>query len=134
MPSRSSPLLRIGRAVTALVTVWCLGCSSFEPLLDSLLGAEGTGMMSCASEQMAQPSAGEPTVASTGTPAGSPTLDLPPAGSRFSCACTSCQAPTPQAPIVAAVAEPMPGIEPSTLTTPLSVTRAPIAPPPEATA
>ena len=35
-PTASSALVRL---FTGLITVWCLGCSGFDPLLDSLVGS-----------------------------------------------------------------------------------------------
>jgi len=48
--TRPSRLTRTLRSLTALVTVWCLGCGAFDPLIASLFpGADGP-MMVCASE------------------------------------------------------------------------------------
>ena len=42
---------RLARLITATLTVWCLGCSSFDVLLDHLLGRDGgTPPISCMSE------------------------------------------------------------------------------------
>ena len=50
MPTRASTLVRALRALTAVITVWCTGCSGFEPLMNSMLGSE-IAAMSCASAQ-----------------------------------------------------------------------------------
>ncbi|MBC8087368.1 MAG: hypothetical protein H7Z40_08870 [Phycisphaerae bacterium] len=42
MSRRPSPLLRATRALIGLVTIWCLGCSGYEPIVESL--AFGTAM------------------------------------------------------------------------------------------
>jgi hypothetical protein len=44
------PLTRLTRVAVALVTVWCLGCGAFEPLVANLTGATISGM-NCGSEQ-----------------------------------------------------------------------------------
>lgn len=36
MSRRPSPLLRATRALVGLVTIWCLGCSGYEPIVESL--------------------------------------------------------------------------------------------------
>ncbi len=41
---------RLARLITATLTVWCLGCSSFDVLLDHLLGRDGGSPISCMSE------------------------------------------------------------------------------------
>jgi hypothetical protein len=51
MRSRHSRSARLVMVLTSLVTVWCLGCSAFEPLVDALLGR--TGVMTCAGQEMA---------------------------------------------------------------------------------
>ena len=45
---RPTTAVLIARAFTGLVTVWCLGCSGYEPLLNALLGTGA--VMTCASE------------------------------------------------------------------------------------
>jgi hypothetical protein len=45
-------LTRLTRVSVALVTVWCLGCGAFEPLVASLTRATTNGM-NCGSEQTA---------------------------------------------------------------------------------
>ena len=56
MRRRPSPLVRSLRAFVGLATIWCLGCSSYEPFLDSLLGTRAGTMMatrgaSCGGEE-----------------------------------------------------------------------------------
>jgi hypothetical protein len=46
---RASTLLRTIRALTAIVTVWCVGCSGFDPLLDAVLGSGGS-VMTCGTD------------------------------------------------------------------------------------
>src|SRR5438046_3153073 len=40
-------LPRAARALVGLVTIWCLGCSGYDPLLRSLVGANAGAMMAC---------------------------------------------------------------------------------------
>ena len=45
MLRRTSLSFRVTRALIAPLTVWCLGCSGFDPIVDALAGgAAGSGM------------------------------------------------------------------------------------------
>lgn len=44
-------LARAIRAMTAVITVWCIGCSGFEPLLDAAFGDGAVGM-TCGSDRI----------------------------------------------------------------------------------
>lgn len=48
---RPSTLARAIRAMTAVITVWCIGCSGFEPLLDAAFGDGAVGM-TCGSDRI----------------------------------------------------------------------------------
>ena len=133
MSRRPSPLLRVSRLIVCLVTVWCLGCSGYEPLLNGLLGFATGSAMNCASDMGSGAANGfaahatadhvapeQPTAAATGEHRG------------FACDCGgSCHAPSPirnsialPHAFIAAIALPLPS-------KPASVSRAPLLPPPE---
>lgn len=134
MHRRPSLLLRTSRALIGLVTLWCLGCSSYEPLLGSLFGAGPNAMMICDSDMAA---------AST-TPAASAVADqghanrvtaAPTDNRSFDCGCGgSCHAPSPNLATIVAAAAPVPAIEQLQPSEPASISRAPLLPPPQLTA
>ena len=41
---RKSLSFRVTRALIAPLTVWCLGCSGFDPIVDALAGGAGSGI------------------------------------------------------------------------------------------
>jgi hypothetical protein len=122
LPGMHSPsfLLRATRALVGLVTLWCLGCSSYESLVGSLLGNAG---MECATGIAAASSGDAPQVA---------TLSVPSGAHDFDCGCGGwCHAPTPQLDGLR-VAHGLAPIAPVWRgATPSSVSRAPLLPPPE---
>ena len=133
MRRRFSRLGRVLHALTALVTVWCLGCAAFDPLLDGLLGSRvGTGML-CASDSLRD----VPTAATLDLARedGAQAVAAPAEGSvpraGVVCGCQSCYA---TAPVLLAVApDPLlppsaPLFEPSL---PTSIEREPLVPPPQ---
>jgi mono/diheme cytochrome c family protein len=90
---RVSPVVRIARAMLALVTVWCLGCSGYEPLLGQLIGSSG---MACASRESMTVMAGVSTSASDQTAPPRTTVSaVDEARAGFDCGCGSCHAPSP---------------------------------------
>ena len=121
------------RAFTALLTVWCLGCSGFEPLLDNLLGTTGGSGMACASGRLMDDA---PAMSSSEV---APASALPVAvalstGARgFDCGCGFCQAPSPGAAVMAALVSPAPGVAAAESVQPRSIVRTPLVPPPERT-
>ena len=125
-----SPLTRALRAFTALVTVWCLGCSAFEPLLAGLTGESGGFGMSCASEPGRE---GLSTVVTAGG-GGAMTVDAPSTENSPDdclCQCQGCHAPSPNAieVILERLAPPsLPSAGPDAF---LSVARQPLVPPPQ---
>ena len=130
MRRQPSLVTRLFRALTALVTVWCLGCSGFEPLVSGLLGAN-VGGMTCGGESSAPRSlpsaggAGVATQASIGGPADAH-------GDRgYDCGCQSCHAAEAQLaamPQRAGVAVPP---APAAVERHLSIEREPLVPPPQ---
>jgi hypothetical protein len=137
MRRRPSTALRALRCLVVLVTVWCTGCSGYEPLLDAALGRSGVGM-DCASEDgssSAQAQASETAVGSERVDAARAISVLPMSSSEkgFSCGCTSCHAVTLAswsytplaAPAISLTIAPEPEL--------VSVERVPLLPPPERT-
>ncbi len=129
---RPSHLVRAGRALVGLITLWCLGCSSYEPILGSLLGVKTAVMMTCDTDKT--PPATSAAVAASdrdhigGTVSGSEERG-------FDCGCGgSCHAPSPTFAAIAAALSPVAAVEQQLPSEPLSIARAPLLPPPERTA
>ena len=140
-----STLTRALRALVALVTVWCLGCSAFEPLLDHLAGVSaGVGMV-CASDGGASerldvsPSSAESSGGAAAAALSSPSVtsiaaptDAPAGQHAYECGCLSCHAVqlalAGVAPARPAHLERLQALEPGT---PSSVSREPLVPPPQ---
>lgn len=120
-PSRSTRLLR---SLTALVTVWCLGCSAFDPFITSLIPG-GSRMMVCASEGPETVQSVMQDHASISAPADRD------AGDGATCGCGSCNAPAPTGFVVAAPPRPVPYQAIADPLTPPSVARTPLVPPPQ---
>jgi hypothetical protein len=121
-PTRTS--LCALRALVGLVTVWCLGCSAFEPLLSQLFGRPDAVGMECG------PGASQAPADGVGQPAvGAP--ERPEGAAAFSCGCQSCQVPSPTLAMLAPHEVPTPFVEPVQLTAPQSVEREPLVPPPQ---
>lgn len=131
MYRRTSPLLRAARALIGLVTIWCLGCSGYEPLLGALLGPGAGSMMACdtgmtmgtpdtASSMSSAVNGGELGVSALGA-----------VGHGFDCDCGSCHAPSPTHATAAAPESSVPAIAQREPSEPASVSRSPLLPPPE---
>ena len=120
------------RALTALITVWCLGCSSFEPLLAGLLGSAGPGMV-CASEGGSESakSPGTDVAGDRGSAASIGTSEEGASLRGFACDCQGCYAPSPVLPTVALDPLPAPSQPLTEPATPSSVEREPLVPPPQ---
>lgn len=136
MRRQPSLSLRVLRGLVVLVTVWCTGCTGFEPLLDAALGQNQAGMV-CASERGATTEMGQMSASSAGDGSQtSPAMSALPTTSAqqgFTCGCMSCQAVAPAAWSFALL--PAPALPPVVATElPLvSVGRVPLLPPPERT-
>jgi len=103
----------------ALITIWCLGCSGYEPLLGSLSGAQSK-VMSCASAEASD--GGAATTIST----------VASSHDRFDCGCSgSCHAPRPVEQPTVAERLAIPRVEQAAMREPASVSRPPLLPPPE---
>jgi hypothetical protein len=122
---RPSLVTRVLRSLTALVTVWCLGCSAFDPLIASLFPGDGP-MMVCASEGPRSVQPGATNESSVSAPA-------PDRGASdgTSCGCASCTAPAPTGFAVAAPAQALPQQPATDAISPSSVARTPLVPPPQ---
>jgi len=119
--------------LTSLVTVWCLECSAFEPLLAALLGAR-SGVMACGSMQADSAPSGEAGVAEAGADGAAIQHLSGPAHQHdgFDCGCGgSCHAPNATASAVASVRVLPPTIAAIDAIQPVSADRAPLLPPPE---
>lgn len=134
MRRRPSLLLRSGRALIGLVTLWCLGCSSYEPILDSLLGAGG-GMV-CEPGMAMASSPGAVVATHNDRTLVSVSLVSAPTNDRgFDCGCGgSCHAPSLTLDAVTPRVSPIPTVEQSQPSEPASISRTPLLPPPERTA
>jgi hypothetical protein len=125
-----SPALRVGRALTALITVWCLGCSGFEPIVDSLLGLGAAPGMVCASEMDATGTMSAMDSAEVPLHA---TVSAPSDGHRrFDCGCAqSCQSASPTRASSLPHVDPALRVAAANLPQPPSVVRVPLLPPPQ---
>jgi hypothetical protein len=123
---------RVLRALTALVTVWCLGCSAYEPLLAELLGPSAGRGMACDSEGQMVGSAAVTTAAphdAGGAKVASAAAATSDQG--FACNCQSCHSATPVVLSVVSQATLTPYLPESTPAELLSIARAPLVPPPQ---
>ena len=123
--------LRLVWAATTLITVWCLGCTAFDPLLALLVGAKGP-VMACASDGAMDATQGAS--ADTGTFAASDSaLVAAPAvtGHSYVCGCQSCHAAHAAASVRATTPQPTPQAQGFEAVALASVERAPLLPPPE---
>jgi hypothetical protein len=125
---RHSRLARAIHSLTALVTVWCLGCSAFDVLLSSLLPSAGPAMV-CASEGGGASGIAQAVTERQGS-AIAATADED-AGNGTDCGCGSCHAPVPTE---LAIANPNPPVSDQPADGPRiapAPTRAPLVPPPQ---
>jgi hypothetical protein len=138
MRRQPSIALRVLRSLVVLVTVWCTGCSGFEPVLEATLGRSNTGML-CASEEQGLsaetevPAAGAASVGSRTTAAAISALPMSSTEQGFSCGCASCHSVTLASwsftPIPLAALPPVVATQSAWV----SVGRVPLLPPPERT-
>ena len=121
-----SPLTRASRALTALLTVWCLGCSAFDPIIAQLAGLNA-GMI-CGADDI-----GTGVVLSTGADGETATVgQIDENGeSPVVCDCQSCAAPAPALAADAAEPSPAPGTDAADRVTPPGLDREPLVPPPQ---
>lgn len=133
MNRRPSLLLRLTRAFVGFVTVWCLGCFAYEPIVDSLRGSGVVSTMDCGARQALE--SGQVASVSVGAAIAATSVSATPCESGFDCGCGGiCHAVSLsyQALTVAQMTVP---VEAHDLPTePASVTRSPLLPPPQRTA
>lgn len=131
MMRRPSTILRALRAMTAVIAVWCLGCSGFEPLLDAALGS-GSSVMTCGSGRGAMSASMLATTdGSTGRPTISAASD---AHQGFDCGCGSCHSASPSEWTLPPVSHVAPIMAIARIGELVSVVRTPLLPPPQHTA
>lgn len=131
MSHTPGPLTRLVRACTALVTVWCLGCCGYEPVLEAMLGAEAGSIMQCGRDDgLAQPA--DVSAARTAGSGMMVATVVHPAGSPASaCGCQNCNAPTPVPAVLGLLPAPEPGATAMEASSLPSVARSPLVPPPQ---
>jgi hypothetical protein len=124
------------RSLVVLVTIWCTGCSGFEPVLDAALGRSGMGM-DCGSLDSAPSNEARSTEATVAARPDAATsisrLAMSTTERGFSCGCGSCHAVT----LASWSFSPLPARAISLVDTSelalVSVGRVPLLPPPERT-
>lgn len=125
--STASSLTRALRALTALLAVWCLGCSAYDQFFAGLFPGSDGRVMVCAAERDA--SVGVTAAAQSGGLA-----TVAPSSDRddgASCGCETCIAPVPTALVIAPLPVLLPSqpyADPASLR---SVVRTPLVPPPQ---
>jgi hypothetical protein len=124
---RPSILIRALRAATAVVTLWCLGCSGFEPLLDAALGAEST-VMSCGAD------AGAMAASTDGASHHATVSAAADSHHGFDCGCGSCHSASPSTFALSSAQHLAPTTAFARIIALVSVVRTPLLPPPQITA
>jgi len=128
----STPATRLVRSLTALLTVWCLGCNAFDPLIGALVGDSGSRLMVCASEGSGAADIG----ASSGEGTAALTTATSDDGGRegVACGCDSCHATAATLVALATPSSPHPQQPPLVLAAPPGIELPPLVPPPQHTA
>jgi hypothetical protein len=123
---RTSRLTRLLRSLTALVTVWCLGCSAFDPLIAGLFPGDHPTMV-CASE-------GPSTINAAAQEGGSISAPATGQSDGAGCGCGFCTAPAPTDVASGTRARELPQQPGANAIVPPSVARTPLLPPPQSAA
>ena len=136
MMRRPSFLTRLARAITALSTVWSLGCCGFEPLVGHLFAVETDTMMDCPDGRVrdadsASPDATAESGIATTAPAVASVSSAIQSTQDASCNCDNCQAPSPPVAVASVVRTPTAVAQAAVGTLSPSVFRAPLVPPPQ---
>ena len=126
---RRSPSLRLIWAATTLITVWCLGCTAFDPLLAQFGGSATMACASVSSEQ--QPLGAAVSGISADMSASAVTAAPSAAATDIGCSCQSCHAAQSMPHEQRIVTQPTPRIDGPQPASPATVTRSPLLPPPE---
>jgi hypothetical protein len=116
--------LRLTRSVFGLFTIWCLGCASFDSLIQQLVsgGASQSGSCMTTNESPRQPLTGSAVVADA--TADQRAID--------GCGCTQCVGVETAVPSLAPTPQPTPDTFAEVLGAPLSDNSEPLVPPPQA--
>lgn len=136
MFSRTSLTSRATRALIAPLTVWCLGCSGFEPMVDALMGnAPGSGMV-CGTSDRGEDDTATMATAASPQAAGPGVVSVGAAAHRgFDCGCgQSCHGVSVIDRRDAPRMSPPPRVATVDAPQPSSVARTPLVPPPQRTA
>jgi len=123
---RHSLPTRIISTLVALVTVWCLGCSAFEPLMAQLAGMNPGSTMECSPNggMVSQPEAGGSAVEAV----------VAGAHHAYECGCQSCYAASPTMAAANTVAPKVPDVVQFKAQPAPGTDRAPLVPPPQVAA
>ena len=125
MARRLTLCRRLSSAVIGLLTVWCLGCSGYDPLLAALLG-DDVPAMTCASEingatDVSNATVGQSAIASAAD-----------SDRGTDCGCGSCHAPSPQLIALTQPVAPLPTLHRRVAEDAPTPSRTPLLPPPKA--
>lgn len=125
--------LRVVRSLTALITMWCLGCSSYEPMLSALLGSTVGATMACDGTGGMDDSWPVALSASADSPK-SPQVSAPSEGQQrtIACSCQSCHSASLNALGIASLRVSPASLPVSSLVSFASPVREPLVPPPDA--
>ena len=127
------PFTRRTGLLVGLVTVWCLGCGAFEPLLGFLTDSAATGM-NCGSDQAggSVPLKSATAASEHSGPSATQTVASPDQHEQgVSCGCGSCYSVSPLTLSLALEPVPTPDAIPGTVPLFESVKREPLVPPPQ---
>lgn len=130
MTRRPSPLTRVTSMLTALATVWSLGCCGFEPLIEQLFVSEAGAVMSCADGSSGDAVTVAPSAqaqAAVATMSASSQASSPDA----TCNCDNCQAPSPSLAMASVARALAPAVFAADVALTPSVPCAPLVPPPQ---
>ena len=120
------------RALTAVITVWCLGCRAFDPLIAALVPGPGGEKMVCAADARAGSIVATARVADSSPSVSEITDQNTQTGD--SCGCDSCYAPAATAVALVLPAPAIPHQPSADPVAPPSVDRPPLVPPPQRSA
>ena len=127
--------IRVLRALTGLVTVWCLGCSAYDPMVGFLFAGSSASVMNCVEDATPRGGPGTSTLAASPEHA-SPTPTIADAGASgvsrsFDCGCQSCTAPSVSSYVAQTMAAPTPSTPSLAISDLRSIEREPLVPPPQ---
>lgn len=130
---RPSLLVRVTRALVGLVTVWCLGCFGYEPIVDAMRGTRAVAGMDC--DSMMASSANSENAATAAIDGGAPApsaIGVASTHSGFDCGCGGlCHAVSITYASLAHAPLRVPLATRDQPAEPTSITRSPLPPPPQ---